>query len=442
MPRDPRTLIDSFLSTRTHTEALAAPLSAEDQQLQAMPSASPVKWHRAHTTWFFETFVLVPHGVAAFRPEWGVLFNSYYESIGERHARPERGLLSRPSAEEVCAWRREVDAAVVSLLQTWPNDQRERIDALVTLGIAHEQQHQELLLTDLLAAFARHPLTPVYRPLPNRRAARGAQHRWLDHEGGVQRVGAPGDGRFCFDNEGPAHDVLLRPFSLSNRLVTVGEWRAFVEDGGYRAPSLWLSDGLDWVRRDAISGPAYLTLAEGKLQGYGLHGLRDVAPDEPVLHLSFYEADALVTWLGARLPTEAEWEVAARGPHAARPLQGELRDDRRDMVSEDSERSGAQRLDDDVPREGYAPEPLAGEGLLGMFGVGWQWTRSSYEPYPGYRPAAGAIGEYNGKFMANQYVLRGSSLLTPRGHSRPSYRNFWYPDTRFQASALRLARDL
>ncbi len=404
-------LVDSFVATRAHTEALAAPLSAEDQQLQAMPSASPVKWHRAHTSWFFDTFVLAPRIGESLRPRWSVLFNSYYEAMGPRHARPERGLLSRPSTDEIGAYRKQVDEAVVELLARTDLERDHELAALVRLGVAHEQQHQELMLTDLLAAFARHPLAPVYRDLPPASRVEATGLHFVSHAGGIVRIGSDDEAPFSFDNEGPTHEVLLRPFALANRLVTVGEWRAFAEDDGYSTPSLWLSDGLDWVRENGIDSPAYLRRDGGQVSSYGLHGLRRAHDDEPVLHLSFYEADALATYLGARLPTEAEWEVMAEGLH------------------------------DDAPRENLHPQPLRGQGLLGMFGVGHQWTRSSYEPYPGFRSAPGAIGEYNGKFMVNQLVLRGSSLFTPRGHSRPSYRNFWHPSTQFQASALRLARD-
>ncbi|MEZ4241675.1 MAG: ergothioneine biosynthesis protein EgtB [Myxococcota bacterium] len=406
----------AFARTRARTEALAAPLSAEDQQLQAFADASPTKWHRAHTTWFWETFLLAPAGIAPEHPAWGVLFNSYYEAVGPRHLRPERGLLSRPSAAEIGAWRRLVDERVLEHLARVDEAQWEAVRGVVELGIAHEQQHQELLLTDILAAFARNELRPVYTdpigadaPHPTRSPAASG---WIEHAGGIARIGADGAG-FAFDNEGPRHEVLLHPFALATRPVTVGEWAAFAADGGYHTPALWLSEGLAWVREHGVEAPAY-TRREGEaVVVYGLHGEREAHPDEPVCHLSFYEADALATWLGGRLPPEAEGEVVATeaGAHDGRG-EGALH-----------------------------PVPLAGAGVVGLFGSVWQWTRSSYGPYPGFRAPPGAIGEYNGKFMCNQQVLRGSSVLTPPGHARATYRNFWPAPTRFQAAGLRLARD-
>ncbi len=385
--------IARFVEVRARTERLAAPLSPEDQQLQAMPSASPTKWHRGHVTWFFETFLLVPHGVPPARPSWGVLFNSYYESLGRRHTRAERGLLSRPTAAEIGAWRRLVDEQVVALLERLDHGTWSAVAPIVDLGMAHEEQHQELILTDILAAFSRHPGRPVYDasfPIPDRHSGAIV---WIEHEGGRGTIGAAEDtSTFAFDNESPRHDVWLEPFAIADRLATVGEWAAFAADGGYETPSLWLSDGLDFVRAQRVRAPAYTERDGDVVAVFGLSGERVVHPDEPVLHLSFYEADALATWLGGRLPTEPEWEAA-------------------------SDRLGQRDA------------------------VAWQWTRSSYAPYPGYRPSAGAIGEYNGKFMVNQLVLRGGSDCTPPGHTRPTYRNFWYPDTRFQRTGLRLARD-
>jgi ergothioneine biosynthesis protein EgtB len=411
MPEQEKPWSARFRATRAWTDTLSAPLSAEDQQLQAMPDASPVKWHRAHTTWFFDTFLLAPRGRAV-RPEWGALFNSYYEALGPRHTRAERGLLSRPSAEEVGAYRAAVDRAVLSLLSETKVSEDLEVHGLLALGIAHEQQHQELILTDLLAAFAKHPLKPVYAPLPSVPPCDGTPLRFHDFAGGRVRVGAAPEEGFSFDNEGPVHEVVITPFAFANRLVTVREWCAFADDRGYETPSLWLSEGLDWVRAQGIAAPAYLRREGERVYVFGLHGERLAHPDEPVLHLSYYEADAIATWLGARLPSEHEWEIAARDHEAAS--------------------QAAQ----------FVTQPLVGEGLLGLYGVGWQWTRSSYEPYPRFRAASGAIGEYNGKFMINQRVLRGSSLFTPSGHSRRTYRNFWHPDTRFQATSLRLAKDM
>jgi ergothioneine biosynthesis protein EgtB len=390
---DPAAIVARFVEVRARTERLAAPLSAEDQQLQAMASASPTKWHRGHTTWFFETFLLAPHGVPAEHPTWAVLFNSYYESLGPRHTRAERGLLSRPTAAEIGVWRRLVDERVLTLLDRLDGDAWSTVAPIVELGLAHEEQHQELILTDIVAAFARHPARPVYDasfPIPDRH---GGAVRWIEHAGGKGTIGAPeGGATFAFDNESPRHDVWLEPFEIADRLVTVGEWTAFAADGGYETPSLWLSDGLELVRAQRLRAPAYTERDGEVVSVFGLSGDRVAHPDEPVIHLSFYEADALATWLGGRLPTEAEWEIAA--DHLGQ----------RDAVA-------------------------------------WQWTRSSYAPYPRYRPSAGAIGEYNGKFMVNQLVLRGGSDCTPPGHTRPTYRNFWYPDTRFQRTGLRLARD-
>jgi ergothioneine biosynthesis protein EgtB len=415
MTVDRDALAAAFARVRARTEALAEPLTPEDQQLQAFADASPTKWHRAHTTWFWETFLLGPAGVPPEDPAWGALFNSYYEAVGPRHARPERGLLSRPTAAEVGGWRRRVDERVLELIASSDEDQLAERAPILRLGVAHEEQHQELILTDILAAFDRSGLRPVYRA-GSVVGAPASPPGWIEHPGGVVRVGAePSPGGFAFDNEGPAHDVLLQPFALASRPVTVGEWAAFAEDGGYEAPALWLSEGIAWVRAHGIDAPAYTRREGGAVVVYGLHGEREAHPDEPIAHLSYYEADALATWLDGRLPSEAEWEAVCRVAGATDRL-GEL--------------------------TCYAPAPLGGEGAVGLFGAVWQWTRSSYLPYPGFRIPPGAVGEYNGKFMVNQQVLRGSSVLTPPGHSRSTYRNFWPTATRFQATGLRLARDL
>ncbi len=381
-----------FRRTRALSAALAEPLSDADATIQSMPDASPAKWHLAHTAWFFETFLLRDRlpGYELFDRAWPFLFNSYYEAEGPRHARAARGLLSRPSLAEVLAYRAHVDAAMEALLP------RPDLAGLIALGVAHEQQHQELLLTDIKHALWSNPLGPAYAApadgtVPRPRAWGEAE--WREHPGGIARIGHDGPG-FAFDNEGPAHRVLLEPFALAERLVTNAEWQAFIADGGYRTPSLWLSDGWAWVQREQVAAPLYWREGEH----FTLSGWAARDPDAPVTHVSYYEADAFATWAGHRLPTEFEWETLAK-----------------------------------------SDDPAGGQGFCGG---GWQWTRSAYLPYPRYRPAAGAVGEYNGKFMSGQFVLRGASCATPRGHSRASYRNFFYPHQRWQFTALRLAKDL
>jgi ergothioneine biosynthesis protein EgtB len=397
--------MDAFVRTRRHTEVLAAPLSAEDQTLQSMPSASPTKWHRAHTTWFFETFLLAPRGVPAFDARWAVLFNSYYEALGPRHERPKRGLLSRPSVEEIAAYRATVDGRMIDLLGSADDATLADLEPLVRLGVAHEEQHQELILTDILHALSENPLRPAYRrdgaaPLRPTAPADTAPMRFVPFDGGLGAIGARPEEPFAFDNEGPRHRRWLEPFALADRLVTVGEAKAFVRDGGYETASLWLSEGWDFVRSHDIRSPLHARLEAGAWTVFTLDGEREAHDDEPASHLSFYEADAIARWLGGRLPTEAEWETSA-------------------------EASDARKI---------AP-------IRQLYGDTWQWTRSSYEPYPGFSPPQGAIGEYNGKFMVSQLVLRGGSCLTPPGHVRSSYRNFWPPDTRFQMTGVRLAKD-
>lgn len=400
-----------YRAVRAATEGLAAPLSAEDQQLQSMPGCSPTKWHRAHTTWFFEAFVLGPRGVPPVDPRYARLFNSYYEAVGPRHPRARRGMLSRPSVAEIAEWRLEVDERVEALLRHVDARELPEILPLVELGLAHEEQHQELILTDILHAFAENPLRPAWRAEPRSRARSNEAAppmEWRLYDGGPVWIGAESPG-LVFDNEGPRHRVWLEPYALATRLVTVGEVKAFARDGGYRDPRLWTSDGIAFVRACDIEAPGYVTVDGDTWVGFGLDGPRELDDDEPVAHVSWYEADAIARWMGARLPTEAEWENAAR----ELPVEGNFRD------------TGWLR-------------PLPGAR---MYGDVWQWTASPYTPYPGYRPAPGAIGEYNGKFMANQVVLRGGSCLTPPGHLGATYRNFWQPDTRFQMSGLRLARD-
>jgi ergothioneine biosynthesis protein EgtB len=384
----------AFSGVRARTDALTAPLSPEDQQVQSMPACSPTKWHRAHTTWFFETFVLAPLGVAPFDPRFGFLFNSYYETVGDRVARPLRGLQTRPTAEEVGGYRRAIDVALERELKTCSDDLFAKLAPIVELGMHHEEQHQELILTDILHAFSLNPTHPVYGVDGPRASARPGE-AWRRFEGGLVEIGAAESG-FAFDNERPRHKVFLAPFELRSQPITVGEVKGFIEDAGYATPALWLSDGFAWVRAEGIRAPGYTHIeppftGPGSFRVFTLEGFRTPANDEAASHLSFWEAEAIARWLGARLPTEAEWEWACE------------------------------------------PEPS-------WFGDVWQWTRSSYEPYPGFRIAEGALGEYNGKFMAQQFVLRGGSRFTPPGHVRSTYRNFWPPETRFQLTGARIAR--
>lgn len=412
-------LREQYHAVRALSLALAVPLSDADATIQPMPDASPAKWHLAHTSWFFETFVLRDHvpGYRLHDERWAYLFNSYYEGEGERHPRACRGMLSRPSLDEVRRYRAHVDAALTDALPDLPPVALARIE----LGLNHEQQHQELMLTDMLAAMAENPLRPAVwerrasAPVPVPEPMSGAARR-----GGLAEIGAgdPDDQGFAFDCERPRHQVLLRGHELADRPVTNAEWLRFIEAGGYSTPSLWLADGWDWARTNAIEAPLYWTRGDGGWTRFGLDGVQPVELADPVCHISWYEADAFARWAGARLPTEAEWEAAAAG------LDPE---------------SGNQ-LDEAGP---VRPRPAtAGAGLRQMFGDVWEWTQSPYTPYPGFAPEEGTVGEYNGKFMANQMVLRGGSCATPRGHLRASYRNFFYPHQRWQFCGLRLARDL
>jgi ergothioneine biosynthesis protein EgtB len=388
---DPRhDWLNAFRAVRAETERRAAPLSPEDQVVQSMPDASPTKWHRAHVTWFFEQFLLRPFAknYRVFDERFGYLYNSYYVSAGPRQARPQRGLITRPTAAEVTAYRAHVDAAVAALIETATDFGA--LIPIIEIGLNHEQQHQELLLTDILHAFSLNETHPAYDPAWQ--GPRSEEDRATAAPiGGIHTIGHNGDG-FCFDNEQPAHQVLLQPVRLNSSLVTNGEWQDFMADGGYTTPTLWLSDGWATVETQGWSAPGYWRKDDGAWFQMTLGGLRRVEPDRPVCHVSYYEADAFARWAGKDLPTEAEWEVAAKN------------------------------------------------GVLGdAFGAVWQWTRSAYTPYPGYKAAPGALGEYNGKFMVNQMVLRGSSLATSAGHSRATYRNFFYPPARWQFSGLRLA---
>jgi ergothioneine biosynthesis protein EgtB len=411
-------LLEAFAETRGHTESLAAPLSAEDQQLQSMPDASPTKWHRGHSTWFFEAFVLEPAGIDAVDSRYAFVFNSYYDAVGPRHPRAQRGLLSRPSAAQVSDYRRRVDDAVSRLLSTADGEKLALVLPAVQLGIAHEEQHQELLLTDILHAFSQNPLRPAYRPEapPSARVSPPAPLAFVTCPGGLREIGATARG-FAFDNERPRHRRWVEPFALGDRLVCVRELKAFIDAGGYRAPSLWLSEGFDMVRARGLTSPMHSSYEDGCLNVFTLAGARVAQDDEPVVHVSYYEADAIARFLGARLPTEVEWETVAEGE----ALRGNFSDGSLRPQPASSASSGA-------------------SGVRQLFGDAWEWTQSSYEPYPGYEVSRGALGEYNGKFMVSQMVLRGGSCITPRAHVRASYRNFWHPPTQFQMTGIRLAR--
>lgn len=411
-----------YESVRQLTELLADPLSPEDQLVQSMPDVSPTKWHRAHTTWFFETFLLGPSaaGYREFEPAFNYLFNSYYEAIGERHPRAERGLISRPSAADVTYYRQHVDDAMRSFLRD-EVDGRPELAWLVELGLHHEQQHQELLLMDIKHVLSVNPLEPTYRHLgghhPTGPIDPGADHRlgWVGFDGGVVPVGHRGSG-FSFDNEGPCHNVVLPPYLLADRLVTVGEWLDFIADGGYQRPELWLSDGWYAVQGEGWQAPLYWHRDGDDWRAHTLHGTRRPDPDEPVVHVSHYEADAFARWAGARLPTEHEWEHAV-GDVAVAPRD---------------------------PAERGTLHPMtarSGTGLRQVYGEVWQWTSSPYVGYPGFHPAPGAVGEYNGKFMSNQMVLRGGCCVTPPGHMRATYRNFFPPAARWAFAGVRLAAD-
>jgi ergothioneine biosynthesis protein EgtB len=402
---DAKDLASRLFATRELTLGLAGPLSDADATIQPFPDASPAKWHLAHTTWFFETFVLRDHvpRYQAFDERWAFLFNSYYEAEGPRHARPRRGMLSRPSLDEVRAYRAYVDEALEHALPSLPPAALD----LIELGINHEQQHQELFLTDILAAFAENPLEPAYTELPPPTCFAVEPLSYHRGREGIVEIGAAGEG-FAFDSETPRHRVFLSDHQIANRRVTNKEWREFMADGGYRTPTLWLSEGWDWVQREGIAAPLYWC---GEDCEFTLAGKREIDLAAPVAHVSYFEADAFARWAGARLPTEAEWEDFASS--ADRHLGNQL------------DEPGAV-----VPKPGG-----------GMFGDVWEWTQSAFASYPGFAPAEGAVGEYNGKFMCGQFVLKGASCATPRGHSRASYRNFFPPSARWQFTGVRLAQD-
>jgi ergothioneine biosynthesis protein EgtB len=417
-------VLQRFQSIRSATEVLARPLSAEDCQLQSMPDASPVKWHLAHLTWFFETFILerfepdfTPHD-AQFR----VLFNSYYNAVGDKHPRAQRGLVSRPTLAQVLAYRHAVDARIIKLLE---KENAPSLLQLIEIGLHHEQQHQELILTDIKHALFCNPAMPEYaHGWPLSRVSPQAM-QWLPYAGGLVECGHSAEG-FCFDNETPRHAVFLRPYALSSRLVTHGEWEQFIADGGYTRPELWLSMGWDWVQENNIRAPLYWFSTASELttqwRTFTLRGAMKVDAHTPICHINYFEADAYARWAGARLPTEAEWEHAAENISPEISLKGNFADDR-------------------IFHPLATHTPFAGQPQQ-MFGDVWEWTSSSYAPYPGYEPWAGEVGEYNGKFMCNQYVLRGGSCATPASHIRTSYRNFFPPQAQWQFSGLRLAKDI
>lgn len=417
-------LREQYLRVRQFTEELCKPLVTEDYVVQSMPDVSPTRWHLAHMSWFFETFLLKPFlpDYQSLHPQYAYLFNSYYNSLGERHCRSRRGLLSRPTVEEVFAYRRYIDEHMLALLEKSDEEQLASLRSAFVLGLNHEQQHQELLLTDIKHVFSCNPLCPVYRPREARRGrgARGALPplEWVAFPEALRWIGSEGTG-FAFDNEGPRHREFLPAFQLASRLVTNGEYLKFIEDGGYTNPLLWLAEGWSTVQAEEWQAPLYWEKRDDQWWMMTLAGLREVDPDEPVCHISYFEAEAFARWSGCRLPTEAEWESAAQ----ALPLTGNF-----------------------VESGLYHPAPLTTLGTRGklaqMYGDVWEWTQSSYAPYPGFQPSAGAVGEYNGKFMCNQYVLRGGSCATSQAHIRPTYRNFFPAHARWQFMGLRLAKDI
>jgi len=406
-------LAERYRATRATTDWICEPLITEDFVVQSMPDASPVRWHLAHTTWFFETFVLKP-ARGDYRPfdaQFEYLFNSYYNAVGPQPFRPMRGVLTRPSVAEVRRYRAHVDAAMLELLEQYGG-----AAGVVVLGLNHEQQHQELIVTDVKHMLSCNPLNPKYRDAPVRASSTAPSARWIDGTDGLVEIGFGGDG-FAFDNESPRHRVFLEPYQVGAHLVTCGEYREFMADGGYRKPEFWLSDGWNIVRDRGWAAPMYWEPRENAWWMMTLSGVRAVNDAEPVTHVSYYEADAYARWAGARLPAEAEWESVA----AAYPMAGHF------LESGNFHPVPAR---DDVPG-----------GPTQLYGDVWQWTRSAYSPYPRYQPAAGALGEYNAKFMCNQMVLRGASCATPGSHARATYRNFFPPEARWQFSGIRLARD-
>ena len=425
----PLTKLSRYRAVRAFTERICEPLATEDYVIQTMPDVSPTKWHLAHTSWFFETFVLESNmaGYQPLDPMYNYLFNSYYNTVGYRHCRPKRGLVSRPTVEQVYIYRAYVDKHMTALLETVDEEAWTALEPIVELGLHHEQQHQELMVTDIKHVFSENPLFPVYSERADDGGASSADGaaaplasplapplEWIAFDEGIHEVGHQGSG-FAFDNEGPRHRVLTPAFELGSRLVTAGEYLAFIEDDGYSRHDLWLSAGWDMVAREQWRAPQYWQQHDDGWRLFTLAGVRTLNPDEPVCHVSYFEADAFSRWAGARLPTEFEWEVASGGLEVKGHFAASMR---------------------------FHPAPsLTGDGLQQFFGDVWEWTRSDYAPYPGYAPSEGALGEYNGKFMSGQYVLRGGSCATSADHIRSTYRNFFPPDARWQFSGIRLARD-
>jgi ergothioneine biosynthesis protein EgtB len=412
--RGSESLLERYVAVRAPTERLAAPLTAEDQMVQSCLEASPTKWHRAHTTWFFETFILAAHahGYKPFSDAFRFLFNSYYNNVGERPERTTRSMISRPSVDEVSHYRSHVDQHMQRLLEQ--SDLSHVTRELIELGLNHEQQHQELIVSDIKHAFWTNPLRPAYWQAKQSPQGPAPEMHWIEYDGGLIFIGHASDG-FAFDNESPRHQVYLQPFRLASRLVTNGEFLEFIEDGGYRTPTLWLSDGWETARANHWQAPLYWEQRDGRWFQFTCSGLREVDANEPVCHVSYFEADAYARWRGTRLATEFEWEHAA----SSLPVSGNFID--------------SERFHPAVANDDKAPSQ--------MFGDCWEWTASQYTAYPGFRAAEGALGEYNGKFMCNQFVLRGGSCATPRLHMRATYRNFFPPQTRWQFSGIRLATD-
>jgi ergothioneine biosynthesis protein EgtB len=410
------TLLEQYTAVRRQTEALSAPLETEDYVVSSMPDVSPTKWHLAHTSWFFETFVLAAFDARYVtpNPKYAFLFNSYYVQAGERHCRAQRGLVTRPTVAEVFAFRAHVDSAMASLIERIAGDVAHPAHAVIELGLHHEQQHQELMLTDIKHVFWTNPMRPAYAPRPRGDGASVDAAGWHNVAAGIHRIGFEGTG-FSFDNESPSHRVFVDDFKIADRLVTNGDYLAFIQDRGYHRPELWLSNGWATVRDGNREAPLYWEHSADGWTEFSLAGVHPVDPSEPVCHVSYYEADAFARWAGARLPTEPEWEIAAR----SEPIDGAF-----------------------VEARNFHPSPAPrGGGLRQLYGDVWQWTQSAYTAYPGYKPAAGAIGEYNGKWMSDQWVLRGASCATPRSHARLTYRNFFPSDARWQFMGIRLASD-